>query len=145
MQVADYKAKNTSVRDANPGPVIRALQAEVSSLKQQLDWFKRQLFGRKSEKRIIENPDQLDLGALLGNTPPPPEPEPTEEITYRRRKRKQRDADCVTDSGLRFGPEVPIEVIELSAPQLTGPEADQYEVIDVKISRRLAQRLGSYT
>ena len=75
---------------------------------------------------------------------PPAEPEPTEEITYRRRKPKQRNADDVTDTGLRFGPDVPIEVIELSAPQLEGPEADQYEVIDHKISRRLAQRPGSY-
>lgn len=50
----------------------------------------------------------------------------------------------VTDAGLRFGPEVPIEVIALSAPQLNGPDADQYEVIDHKITRRLAQRPGSY-
>ncbi len=70
--------------------------------------------------------------------------QPTEEITYRRRKHKQRNEDDVTDSGLRFGPDVPVEVIELSAPQLQGPEADQYEVIDHKISRRLAQRPGSY-
>ena len=70
--------------------------------------------------------------------------QPTEEITYRRRKHKQRNEGDVTDSGLRFGPDVPVEVIELSAPQLQGPEADQYEVIDHKISRRLAQRPGSY-
>ncbi|WP_296781888.1 IS66 family transposase, partial [Thiolapillus sp.] len=111
---------------------------------QQLDWFKRQLFGRKSEKRIIEHPDQLDLSALLGEASPSAESEPTEKITYTRRKPKQRREDDVTDTGLRFGPDVPIEVIELSAPQLEGPEAGQYEVIDFKISRRLAQRPGSY-
>ena len=144
MQVTDCTAKNAASTEADAAAVIQALQAEVASLKEQLDWFKRQLFGRKSEKRIIEHPDQLDLSALLGDTPPPTEPEPTEEITYRRRKRKQRNADDVTDTGLRFGPDVPIEVIELSAPQLEGPEADQYEVIDHKISRRLAQRPGSY-
>ena len=144
MQVTDCTAKNAASTEADAAAVIQALQAEVASLKEQLDWFKRQLFGRKSEKRIIEHPDQLDLSALLGDAPPPAEPEPTEEITYRRRKPKQRNADDVTDTGLRFGPDVPIEVIELSAPQLEGPEADQYEVIDHKISRRLAQRPGSY-
>ena len=145
MQVADCKVKNTASGVSDPDAVIRALKAEIAALKQQLDWFKRQLFGRKSEKRIIENPDQLDLGALLGDAPPPTEPEPTEEITYRRRKRsKQRSEDDVTDSGLRFGPDVPIEVIELSAPRLNGPDADRYEVIDYKITRRLAQRPGSY-
>ena len=151
MQVTDCTAKNAASTEADAAAVIHSLQAaleaaqtEIAALKQQLDWFKRQLFGRKSEKRIIEHPDQLDLSALLGDAPPPTGPEPTEEITYRRRKRKQRNADDVTDTGLRFGPDVPIEVIELSAPQLESPEADQYEVIDHKISRRLAQRPGSY-
>jgi transposase len=159
MQVADCKVKNTASGVSDPESLVCTLQtalqaakAEIDTLKQQLDqarqqldWFKRQLFGRKSEKRIIENPDQLDLGALLGEAPSPTEPEPTEEVTYRRRKRsKQRSEDDVTDSGLRFGPDVPIEVIELSAPQLNGPDADRYEVIDYKITRRLAQRPGSY-
>ena len=31
-------------------------------------------------------------------------------------------------------------MIELPAPQLAGPDADQYEVIDHKVTRRLAQR-----
>ena len=93
MQVTDCTAKNAASTEADAAAVIQALQAEVASLKEQLDWFKRQLFGRKSEKRIIEHPDQLDLSALLGDAPPPTEPEPTEEITYRRRKPKQRNAD----------------------------------------------------
>ena len=118
--------------------------AERDALKQQLDWFKRQLFGRKSEKRLLDNPDQLDLGKLLGDCQPPGTPAPTEKITYTRRKGKQRSDDCVTDSGLRFDERVPIESIELSAPQLQGPDADHYEVIDYKVTRRLAQRPGSY-
>jgi len=147
MQVADCTAKNAITDHPDPGAVIRQLQAaleasqeEVAALKQQLDWFKRQLFGRKSEKRIIENPHQLDLGTLLGEPALPSDPEPTEEVTYRRRKRKQRSEEDVTDSGLRFGPDVPVEVIELPAPQLEGPEAGQCEVIDYKVSHRLAQR-----
>jgi len=151
MQVADCTAKNAITDHPDPGAVIRQLQAaleasqeEVAALKQQLDWFKRQLFGRKSEKRIIENPHQLDLGTLLGEPALPSDPEPTEEVTYRRRKRKQRSEEDVTDSGLRFGPDVPVEVIELPAPQLEGPEAGQCEVIDYKVSHRLAQRPGSY-
>ena len=120
------------------------LRQERDALKQQLDWFKRQLFGRKSEKRLIDNPDQLDLGQLLGDSQPPAEPPPTEKITYTRRKGKQRSDDCVTDSGLRFDERVPIESIALSAPQLQGPDSDQYEIIDYKITRRLAQRPGSY-
>lgn len=122
----------------------RQVCAERDALRQQLDWFKRQLFGRTSEKRLLDNPDQLDLGKLLGDSQPPVEPPPTEKITYTRRKGKQRSDDCVTDSGLRFDERVPIESIELSAPQLQGGDADQYEIIDYKVTRRLAQRPGSY-
>ena len=43
------------------------LREPLTQLHHQLDWFKRQLFGSKSEKRRIEpNPDQL---ALLGKLP----------------------------------------------------------------------------
>jgi len=120
------------------------LRQERDALRQQLDWLKRQLFGRKSEKRLIEHPDQMDLGALLGDALPPSAPPPTEQITYTRRKGKQRRDEDVTDSGLRFDERVPIETIELSAAQLQGPDADQYEIIDYKVTRRLAQRPGSY-
>lgn len=120
------------------------LREERDALKQQLDWFKRQLFGRKSEKRLIEYCDQLDLGALLGDGVAPSGPPASEKITYTRRKGKQRGDECVTDAGLRFDERVPIESIELSAPQLQGPHADHYEIIDYKITRRLAQRPGSY-
>nr|WP_226827244.1 IS66 family transposase [Igneacidithiobacillus copahuensis] len=144
MQLSDCTAKNTFSPGGDPTAVIQALRAEIASLKQQLDWFKRQLFGRKSEKRILEHPNQLDLSTLLGDAPPAADPTPTEEISYRRRKPKQRNADDVTDAGLRFGPDVPVEVIELSAPEFHGPDADQYEVIDYQITRRLAQRPGSY-
>ncbi|MCW7551955.1 transposase [Endozoicomonas gorgoniicola] len=39
---------------------------ELSSVKQQLNWFKRQVFGEKSEKRLtIDNPDQIDLVVVI--------------------------------------------------------------------------------
>jgi hypothetical protein len=42
---------------------IGALASEVQALSQQLDWFKRQLFGPKSERRIIvEGNTQMSLG-----------------------------------------------------------------------------------
>jgi hypothetical protein len=144
MQVAVSKAKSTQPMGLETQDRISALEAENQSLKQQLDWFKRQLFGRKSEKRLIDNPDQLDLSALLGDAVPASEPPSTEEIQYTRRKGKQRGDDCVTDAGLRFDDRVPVESIELSAPQLQGPEADQYEIVDYKVTRKLAQRPGSY-
>ena len=144
MQATDATTRKVPVSAPDWQAEALRLRSEVDNLKQQLDWFKRQLFGRKSEKRLIEHPDQLGLAELLGDAAPASTPPATEEISYTRRKGKQRADDCVTDAGLRFDDRVPVEVIELSAPQLLGPDAGRYEIIDHKITRRLAQRPGSY-
>lgn len=51
--------------------VIAALSQQVAALQHQLDWFKRQLFGSKSERIVPPDPQQLHLGAVL---PPPAAP-----------------------------------------------------------------------
>lgn len=119
------------------------LQEQVQSLEHQLDWFKRQLFGRKSEKRLLEPPPNQPL--LTGFAPESAEqstPAPSETITYTRTK--QRGGDCVTDSGLRFDDTVAKKTIQRSVPELDGPEADDYEVIREERTYRLAQRPASY-
>ena len=121
------------------------LESENASLKRQLAWFKKQLFGTKSERRLVEvNPDQLLLKGLLGEVIKPEAVE-TETITYQRGKaKKKRGSDCVTDSGLRFDDTVPVEVIKVEVPELNGPDADQYEVIGTNSLYRLAQRPASH-
>jgi len=121
---------------------LAQLQDENRRLKQQLDWFKKQLFGRKSEKRLVSDSSQPSLFAESHS--PKETSIPKETITYQRRKGKQRSEDCVTDKGVRFDDTVPVEVINIPAPELQGEQADQYEVIDEKITHRLAQRPGSY-
>jgi len=120
-------------------------ESEVKRLKRQLAWYQKQLFGQKSERRLVEaSPDQLPLHGLLGE-PIKAVPVETETITYQRGKaKKKRGSDCVTDSGLRFDDTVPVEVIEVKSPELQGPDADQYEVIGVKSLHRLAQRPASF-
>src|SRR3989337_929759 len=42
------------------------MSRELAAAKHQLDWFKRQLFGQKSERRIIAGADgQMSLGEAL--------------------------------------------------------------------------------
>ena len=49
------------------GADYAALKETASSLKDQLDWFKRQLFGRRSEKRVEFDPaEQAGLFEALG-------------------------------------------------------------------------------
>ena len=119
------------------------LQAQVGELQQQLDWFKRQLFGAKSEKRLDVDPAvQGNLLAALGVAAPPPPPAPTETITYQRRP-KRRDA-ALNDTGLRFSEDVPREVIAVSDPAIEAIPAERRVRIGEKVTYRLAQRPGSY-
>lgn len=124
--------------------VNAGLKEDIEGLKAQLDWFKRQLFGQTSEKRLlVQNPDQVTLAELLTTPTESPVPAQQDTITSKRRKKKRAD-NCVNDKGLRFTDDVPVEVIEDNVPQLQGDTADQYEIIDYKVTRRLAQRPGSY-
>lgn len=138
MSSARTSAGTVALRTENA-----ALQEQVESLKTQLDWFKRQLFGSKSEKRLIIDPAiQADLLAGLSQahsvTPPPA----IEKITYERRK--SRSDKAVTDSGLRFDDSVPVETIVLPSPDLNGVADTERTVIGEKTTYRLAQRPGSY-
>lgn len=121
------------------------LLAENAQLKRQLDWFKRQLFGPKSERRPGE---AAATGQLFEReqTPEPDEP-PKERIRYERTKpgsNKSR-GEAITGEGLRFDETVPVETIDVAAPELNGPGADDWLIIDYKTTHRLAQRPGSWT
>ncbi len=138
-------AVSTDTKPANQSVLLQALSEENALLKRQLAWFKQQLFGSKSEKRVIDNPDQPLLTGLMGEPVEPLPPVDKQKITYERGKaQKKRDDDCVTDSGLRFGPDVPVKTITLEAQELSGPDADQYDIIGYKTSHRLAQHHSAY-
>jgi transposase len=130
--------------NAQLGADLASLKADHAALKQQLDWFKRQLFGRKSEKRLDVDPAVQGtlLSALGVATPPPPKDEPKQTITYQRRQ-KCRDG-AVNDSGLRFAEDVPREIIAVTDPAIEAIPEDQRVLIGKKVTYRLAQRPGSY-
>jgi len=129
---------------------LRALtqqQAEtIKQLQTQLDWFKKQLFGEKSEKRVALS-EGVHQPSLFDSQSAPDTPEdqcPRQQVSYSRRKGKKDREESVTDSGLRFDETVPVERIEIPSPELNGECGDQYEVIGEKRLHRLAQRPGSY-
>jgi transposase len=124
------------------------LAHQRADLQRQVEWFKRQLFGRKSERRLRE-PDaqQLPLAGLLSAAADPAEapPPPTETVkAYQRRSRFASLEDSPDESGVRFDPSVPVEVIAVPNPDLVGLTEDDYEVIGEKVTYRLAQRPGAY-
>lgn len=122
------------------------LREEVKTLKHQLDWFKRQVFGQKSERRFIDGSSgQMSLGDAINAQQSAAPPAPVERHVAahtRRAVTKKSDSD---DDSVAFFDEtrVPIEVIELRAPEAEGLAPEAYEIIGHKESYRLAQRPGS--
>lgn len=74
------------------GRQFEAIKREVQTLNHQLDWFRRQIFGQKSEKRLLEaNPQQMNLADL-----PVPEsspPLPGKEVAAHSRRPQTTDYD----------------------------------------------------
>ena len=102
---------------------IQALREDNLVLKQQLDWFKRQLFGRKSEKQLL---DELDAqGSLFATDKGVVSIDTSTEIkAHKRKSNKQLNGDEVNESGLRFDASVPTKVIDIPAPELQGEDAE---------------------
>jgi transposase len=121
------------------------LHDQVQVLQRQLDWFKRQLFGQKSERRFVDgHARQLSLGDALGAAPQTAVTIASGPVAAHTRQAKSKpQADG--DEALAFfdAARVPVEVIELPAPEAAGLAAEDFEVISFKDSYRIAQRPGS--
>lgn len=123
---------------------IGALSEQLKAVQHQLDWFKRHVFDSKSERYVPEpNPQQMHLGEVL--TAPSQTHEARKAVLAHTRRVAQRDATTDADAVPFFDESrVPMQTIELANPEVKDLTADQFEVIDHKISYRLAQRPGSY-
>jgi len=122
-----------------------AVLSENVQLRAQVAWFQRQLFGRKSERRIVQ-PDaaQGTLGEAFDAVPDAPASGKKTRVTGHERSTKPTRADA-DESTLFFDEgKVPVEVIAVANPEAAGLAPEDYEVIGERVSHRLAQRPGSY-
>jgi transposase len=121
---------------------IARLKAENAALKHQLEWFKRQLFGAKSERRHrAPPPEQMSLGEGFGQAQQ--DPAATRPVAAHERRRRQRGEG--EEPALFFDPaRVPVETIVLPNPAIADLPPEAYTVIGEKVTHRLAQRPGSY-
>jgi transposase len=122
-------------------------QAErIASLEAQLKWFRTQLFGAKSERRLYESlppKEQLALGELLHPSEDPPPTETTVK-SYERTQRGKKEIYVSDESKLRFDASVPVQTIDVPNPALEGLSEDEYHEIEERVTYRLAQRPGAY-
>ena len=121
------------------------LREENASLQRQLDWFKRQLFGRKSERLLAIDPAvQQSLLGSLQDLPASPPPEPDDDAPPAKTSPRKTRRDTVNDTGLRFDASVPVKVIEVAPELPEGVTRDDIEVIATRSTFRLAQRRASF-
>jgi transposase len=123
--------------------MMQRMQNRVSELERQVDWFRRQIFGQKSERRIVLEGGQEQL-PLVAPTQPSAPPATVREIAAHSRRKSQTKPESDEPAPLFDRSKLPVERIELSNPAVEGLNPDQYEVVSQKISHRLAQRPGSY-
>ncbi len=115
-----------------------ALVARNEQLARQVAWYRKQYFGEKSERRLVEvDPCQLTFGGL--DLAPPESTSITVAEHSRRVQPKRPDSPSV--DVLRFDPSVPVEEVRLPVPDLDG----EHEVVSETITYRLAQRPATYT
>ncbi len=116
------------------------LLTRVEDLERQIDWFKKQLFGQKSEKRVIDaDARQLSLGESVDAQDKHSEVQETLVAAHTRRRKRSSEGE--DESDLRFDPSVPVEEHVLSAE---GLEPGEGEEIGTRITHRLAQKPGSF-
>ena len=89
----------------------------------------------------------MHLGQLMGDLAPPGDQEAPAQIVPAHRRR--RAASDIADEGAAAATffdeaKVPVQVIEVTNPQVQGLAPKQYELIGEKVSHRLAQRPGSF-
>ena len=124
--------------------LVRSQAQTIVELKHQLEWFKRQIFGNKSERFAPQpDPTQMHLGEVL--LVPSALPDVRQSVPGHTRRVPQRDA-ANTAEALPFFDEsrVPVETITVIDAAMKQLDAAQFEVIGEKVSYRLAQRPGSY-
>jgi transposase len=120
-------------------------QDRIEKLQGQVDWFRRELFGAKSERRLGDAVDaqQLHLGEPLSQKAPPAAPLETVR-GYARRRGSDLDDEASDESPPRFDPSVPVEEVRLPNPEIEGLSPDRYDIVGEKVTLRLAQKPGAY-
>lgn len=146
LLVADARLSELStVQDqlSSVGDELQSTKDELKKVKAQLKWLRHQVFGARSERRVLQmlpGADQLWLGEQFLDVPEEPPPKSTTVRQYERSNRRKPTNLVDEDSQLRFDDNVPVETIELEDPRFQGlPEAD-IVVVDERVTYRLAQR-----
>lgn len=118
---------------------IGILNNEIKVLKEQIEWFKRQIFGKRSEKIIATHADQLVFDL---NLPEPEEIKKKEIPAHNRKTKNDKNPDKIS-----LPDDLPIEriVIDLKDEEKTCATTGLPLIkIGEEVTQKLAHRAGSY-
>jgi len=136
-EVTCLQGKNAFLQNTNA-----VLQNQVTCLEEQLNWFKRQLFGKRSERIVSDvNSEQLVLEGFEDPTPVTEEQKKTVQ-PHTRRKPRRNGQDKIT-----LSPELPVEstVLDISEEEKVCKETGTSLVkIGEEITHKLACKPSHY-
>ncbi len=115
---------------------------EIASLKEQLAWFKRQLFGKRSERSVSDLNHQQLVFEGFENPQAPKEEKKTEVPAHERRKPNRNGQDKIV-----LPPDLPVETIILDIPEeekVCKETGEPLVQIRVEVTHKLAHEPGSY-
>ncbi len=122
---------------------LQDLSDELREKDRFLAWFRKQFFGARSERRILDVlplADQLWLGQQMLDVPEAPPPPATSVKSYERAHRQAPTEVVDSDSRLRFDESVPVEEIPVANPELADLTEEDLKLISEEVTYRLAQR-----
>jgi len=122
---------------------ISTQDERIAALTHQLDWFRRQLFGQKSERLPEANPAQLHLGEVAPI--PGVVPEKVKTIRAHTRRVAQKDsAEGAEELPFFDESSVPAETIILVHEQAQELKSGEFVLIGEKISHSRTARNAGY-
>lgn len=134
---------------AELNPSIQDLQTEIVKrdqkiiyLEEQLAWFKRQIFGRKSERTVSDlNQEQLELTGL--ETTQPAAKAQTQTVPAHERRKPNRNGQ----DAIKLDPDLPVRTTVLDIPEeekICKETGLPLVKIGEEVSHKLAHEPGSY-
>ena len=134
------RKRDETITDLNQGIIDRNQTSHY--LEEQLDWFKRQIFGKRSERVVSDLNDRQLVFEGFENLQALVEKAKETVATHTRRKPKRNGQDKIT-----LPPDLPVQttIIDIPEEKKICQESGQPLVqMGVEISHKLAHQPGSY-
>lgn len=115
-------------------------RAEILYLKEQIAWLTRQIFGKKSERVVDANPEQLELDGFESAEQQKVETQTVE--AHERKKRTSTGKDTI-----KLPEDLPVETTVIDIPEeekICKETGVPLQKIGEEVSHKLAHRPGSY-